>query len=265
MSVPVLAFYSVLVHTSVEAARTPTPYYTDWMNALQRLPPAHPAAPAFPCSHPVLCDVRVDLPPGDAGATSDRTTEISPGLTLRDDCVLLAGAWTRNGFHEDGFASGLRAAMAVVRAAAVGPGSGIAFGMADAEEDVTMSAMQVWLAHGFAAAERSRLRACVGACQLYADVDGGSGDAVRGTSGMRTTVWLPQRSWSLRLCDNAIFQRSVHIRCCALLHQPELVRMPLRFDCAQGRDPRGVRTLSLAGTGRPEKWSTSAVINYYYA
>lgn len=110
---------------------------TDWMNDLQRLPsqkhgdlfatlnPLFPPSPTrvlghYTYAHPVLS--------ADAVRAQHRLAQLNAQMagTGSGRHRAFAGAWTRYGFHEDGFASGLRAAAAL-------PGVAPPFAIADAD------------------------------------------------------------------------------------------------------------------------------------
>ncbi|KAI0250983.1 hypothetical protein BJV78DRAFT_516909 [Lactifluus subvellereus] len=123
---------------------------SDWMNDLQSLSadkhghlfatlnPLSPPSPArtlgrYAYSHPVLSSdaVRAQraLAQLNARATATATATESgaaSGPSGRGRHRAFAGAWARYGFHEDGFATGLRAAAAL-------PGVALPFAIADAD------------------------------------------------------------------------------------------------------------------------------------
>ena len=98
------------------------PDRTDWMNDIQSLPaekhghlfvtlnPPTPPSPEhilgrYAFTHPVLS--------GDGVHAARRLVGLNARAASSGRHRVFAGAWTKYGFHEDGFASGLRAAAAL--------------------------------------------------------------------------------------------------------------------------------------------------------
>ncbi|WVN41744.1 FAD-dependent oxidoreductase [beta proteobacterium MWH-UniP1] len=103
------------IHDAEKSVSTPSVSVTYWMNRLQPLPVQKPVLVSLnpvqqPAADQIINTMHYAHPIFDGPAvTAQRELEKVQGT----DSIWLAGAWTRYGFHEDGFQSGVNAARGV--------------------------------------------------------------------------------------------------------------------------------------------------------